>query len=187
MYTSPDWTVAFQAGETGELARLLPIRVQQCEIEGILKPYKIIDFVDLTEDAAFSALMSALQNSPPRLKQAPRFPGYAATVFGTPPDRNPLFIGRLAFSSQALFLLAPEGFIEYCDQQEIVSISFNTLGRINIEYDEDDMPWLELAYLDGTTGFWSQRAYFGRPEYIMEKISQAFLAYTRKYHMPPAS
>lgn len=94
MYTSPDWTVAFQEGEASEVPRLLPIRVQQCEVEGILKPYKIIDLADLTEDAAREELVKALKTNVPRLKRPPRFPGRAAVILGSLPDRNPLFMGR---------------------------------------------------------------------------------------------
>lgn len=94
MYASPDWTVAFLENETGEKPRLLPIRVQQCEVEGILKPYKMIELADLTEEAARDELVRVLQRNTPRLQQPPRFPGRAATILGALPERNPLFVGR---------------------------------------------------------------------------------------------
>ena len=36
------------------------------------------------------------------------------------------------------------------NEQEIVCVSFHEPGGVGIEDDEDDMPWLELAYLNGT-------------------------------------
>ena len=51
-YTQPEWAVAFKRDPKSEQGALLPIRVQKCEVGGLLGPIIYIDLVDLDEATA---------------------------------------------------------------------------------------------------------------------------------------
>jgi hypothetical protein len=167
MYTSPDWTVAFQEGEVGEEPRLLPIRIQQCEIEGILKPYRIIDLVELVEDAAREKLVSVLKRNPPQLKQPPRFPGSAATILGLLPDRNPLFLGREEIL-KSLYRFLHAGHTIVALTPSVSTEKGHSIGKTAIA--------VEYAYrnqCEYDTIFWlSQNPEDPSPEPLLETIKQ---------------
>jgi len=94
-----EWTAAFH------LQTLQPVRVQVCDVPGLLAPLGYIDLVDLEEDQAREALLSQLGQSPgpatippfPGGRAAPpafRFPGDPPPVWGVPHLRNYKFTGR---------------------------------------------------------------------------------------------
>jgi hypothetical protein len=84
--------------------------------------------------------------------------------------------------ADALLVLTLEGFVEYIDsQQQVDAVSFADLVGMQIQRDEDETVWLDLAYRDGRNGRWSQRAHFGPPADVARYISEAFMQYT-KHH-----
>ena len=54
-YTQPEWAVAFRRDPKGEQRAVLPVRVQNCEVEGLLGPIVYIDLIDLEETYARAA------------------------------------------------------------------------------------------------------------------------------------
>jgi tetratricopeptide (TPR) repeat protein len=98
-FCQDEWTAAFH------MQTLQPIRVQECNISGLIGPLAYIDLVGLNEDEAREALLSRLRQSPepaastpfPGGRAAPaafRFPGYPPPIWNVPHLRNPNFTGR---------------------------------------------------------------------------------------------
>jgi hypothetical protein len=57
LYTKPEWAVAFRRNPTGEQGLLLPVRIQKCDIKGLLGPIVYLDLVGLDEIAAQEKLL----------------------------------------------------------------------------------------------------------------------------------
>ena len=108
LYTWPELAAAFMRDPTGEKGTLLPIRVQKCELKGLLPAIVYIDLVDLDETAARDALLKGIKRKrmKPPVKSAfpgdvrrsvteqPRFPGALPPTWNVPHNRNPNFTGR---------------------------------------------------------------------------------------------
>jgi len=107
-YTHPEWAAAFVQDPTGEKGTLLPVRVQKCDLEGLLSPITYIDLVDLDETAADEALLQGIKQErmkPPvkptfprgaqrSVTERPRFPGALPPIWNVHHNRNPNFTGR---------------------------------------------------------------------------------------------
>ncbi len=107
-YTQPEWAVAFRRDPEGEQRAVLPVRVQKCEVEGLLGPIIYIDLVDLEEATAREALLAGVRNERGKPEMAPgfpgraqrtvpepqRFPGTLPPLWNVPYPRNPYFTGR---------------------------------------------------------------------------------------------
>ena len=58
-FPQSEWAVAFADDPTGEKGILLPVRVRECELKGLLGQISYIDLVGLDEDKAKNALLQA--------------------------------------------------------------------------------------------------------------------------------
>jgi len=74
LYTHPEWAAAFAQDPTGEKGTLIPIRVAECEIKGLLQQIVYADVVNLSEAEAKEVVLGALQERA-KPTQAPNFPG----------------------------------------------------------------------------------------------------------------
>jgi hypothetical protein len=74
-YTRPEWASALARDPTGENRILLPIRVQECTLTGLLAQIVYIDLVGLTETEAKTRLLSQVQGGRGKPDAAPLFPG----------------------------------------------------------------------------------------------------------------
>ena len=108
LYTQPELAAAFMRDPTGEKGTLLPVRVQKCDLKGILSAITYIDLVDLDETAAKESLLQGISRE--RIKpsvepafpgdvrrsvtEQPRFPGALPPIWNVPHARNPNFTGR---------------------------------------------------------------------------------------------
>src|SRR3712207_541684 len=87
IFPRPEWAAAFADDPLGLRRKLVPVRVEPCEPEGLLASIVYIDIAGLDEAAAASALLRGLE--PGRVKPAAvAFPGTG----GAPPAR-PRFPG----------------------------------------------------------------------------------------------
>jgi tetratricopeptide (TPR) repeat protein len=95
-FSREEWTAAL-AGR-----KLLPVRVREVDLGGILAVQVYIDLVGLPEDEARERLVEQLERKG-RLKPSgkprfpagePRFPGALPEIWNVPPIRNPNFTGR---------------------------------------------------------------------------------------------
>jgi tetratricopeptide (TPR) repeat protein len=107
-YTQPEWAVAFRHDPKSEKGALLPVRVQKCEVEGLLGSIVYIDLVDLDAATAHKALLDSVQHKRIKPATAPdfpgerqhtipepqRFPGALPPIWNIPFPRNPYFTGR---------------------------------------------------------------------------------------------
>jgi tetratricopeptide (TPR) repeat protein len=107
-YTQPEWTEAFRRDPKSEKGALLPVRVQKCEVEGLLGSVIYIDLVNLDEVRAHETLLAGVRRERGKPKTAPgfpgarehtlpeprRFPGHLPPLWNIPYRRNPFFTGR---------------------------------------------------------------------------------------------
>jgi len=108
LFTQPEWTAAFAQDPTGEKGTLLPVRVRECNLKGLLPQIIYIDLVGLDEVSAWEELLDGVSRerakptTPPgfpvtgsrSVLQEPRFPGALPWVWNIPHLRNPNFTGR---------------------------------------------------------------------------------------------
>ena len=95
-FAHAEWVAAFAKDPKGEKGLLIPIRIDDCRIEGLLKTIIYIDLVGLTEITAREILLRGLSSA--RNKPSP-YPARAgcATAAGSrrtrwaPPGRVPVF------------------------------------------------------------------------------------------------
>lgn len=73
-FTQPEWAVAFAQDPTALERKLIPVRVKECEPEGMLKPIVYVDLVGTSKSEAKQKLLDMLCD---RLKpdHEPDFPG----------------------------------------------------------------------------------------------------------------
>ncbi len=65
-YAFAEWAAAFRKDPKGKNGRILPVRIQKCEIDGLLGSIVYIDLVDLDEQCAREQLLAGVQ--PGRVK-----------------------------------------------------------------------------------------------------------------------
>ncbi|HUK42855.1 MAG TPA: FxSxx-COOH system tetratricopeptide repeat protein [Candidatus Bathyarchaeia archaeon] len=107
LYTQPEWAAAFAQDPTGEKRTLIPMRVRECKLQGLLAQIVYIDLVGKNEIQGRETLLAAAKGG--RLKPAtapgfpgarkldrasPRFPGALPDIWNVPHLRNPNFTGR---------------------------------------------------------------------------------------------
>jgi tetratricopeptide (TPR) repeat protein len=107
-YAFAEWATAFRHDARGKQGRVLPVRIERCEVEGLLGPIVYIDLVDLDEPLARERLLAGVQrerakpvkvafpasSSPPVPLDRPVFPGSLPPIWNVPYPRNSFFIGR---------------------------------------------------------------------------------------------
>ncbi|MBW4472627.1 MAG: tetratricopeptide repeat protein [Stenomitos rutilans HA7619-LM2] len=74
-FTHPEWAAAFAQDPTGEKRLLLPIRVGECALTGMLATIVYVDVVGVEEIAAQELVLQAVQTGRTKPEQKPRFPG----------------------------------------------------------------------------------------------------------------
>ncbi|MGJ5628126.1 toll/interleukin-1 receptor domain-containing protein [Nostoc sp. CALU 1950] len=74
LYTKSEWAAAFADDPQGENRKLIPIRIEKCELVGLHKPIIYVDIVGLPEQDACSAILGAFSERG-KPSQAPPFPG----------------------------------------------------------------------------------------------------------------
>lgn len=105
-FTQPEWAAAFAQDPKGEKGTLLPVRVRECHLEGLLSQIIYIDLVGLNEQDAKEALLKGISthrakptSAPPfpassPMSGTPRFPGSLPPVWNVPHIRNSNFTGQ---------------------------------------------------------------------------------------------
>ena len=116
-FTRPEWMAAFAEDPTSTHRKLIPVRVEECELTGLLAQIVYIDLVGKDEETARETLLSQIKVTerakpaarpafkpsaskpvePPRPAPAPArptFPTAAPTLWSVPYTRNTFFVGR---------------------------------------------------------------------------------------------
>jgi hypothetical protein len=73
-YTPPEWAAAFAQDPTAKEGKLLPIRVRECDLRGLLSQIVYIDLVGLAEDDAKRAVLYGVIRGRAKPAAAPTFP-----------------------------------------------------------------------------------------------------------------
>jgi hypothetical protein len=77
-YTAAEWSAAFTKDPAGKQRLLIPVRVRECQPDGLLTSKVYVDLVGLSEQDAKIALLGAFSERA-RPTQAPHFPGARVT------------------------------------------------------------------------------------------------------------
>jgi hypothetical protein len=72
-FTQPEWAAAFRKDPKGEKGLLVPVRVRECDIEGLLGQIVYIDLVKLDEAAAQRALLDGVKRGRRKPEEEPEF------------------------------------------------------------------------------------------------------------------
>ncbi len=89
-FTQSEWATGFGKDPKGEKGLLLPVRVKDCSLEGVLQHIVYIDLVNLGEEAARSELLNGVRTERAKPRVKPSFPGATR-----PPSRRSVFPGTL--------------------------------------------------------------------------------------------
>ena len=74
LYTQPEWAAAFVKDPTGQERALLPVRVRECTLTGILASIVYIDLVGLDEPVAREKLLMGVRSGRGKPTSPPAFP-----------------------------------------------------------------------------------------------------------------
>ena len=89
-YTHPEWTAAFAQDPTGKDRVLVPVRVGECQPQGMLRALNYVDLVGLDEETANQALLARISGKRLKPSHPPDFPAVAAPTV----SRQPGFPGQ---------------------------------------------------------------------------------------------
>ncbi|MCA1680235.1 MAG: TIR domain-containing protein, partial [Actinobacteria bacterium] len=81
-YCDAEWAAAFRSDPTGRERKLVPVRVRECEPEGLLGPIVYADLVGLSDTAARAELLSAVRMKRGKPANPPAFPSGAQDRHG---------------------------------------------------------------------------------------------------------
>ena len=120
-FTQPEWAAAFAQDPTGEQGLLVPVRVRECDMRGLLSQIVYIDLVGRDEDTAKKTLLDGV--SPRRAKPTtpPKLPGDMPTQSAAQPhfpggkELSPQEQVRLQFFLGCLFRATEEAFLQHRD------------------------------------------------------------------------
>lgn len=74
-FTQPEWAAAFASDPAGRSRRLIPVRVEECDLSGLLAQVIYIDIAGLTEDQAVAKLLTGVLPDRAKPTGRPPFPG----------------------------------------------------------------------------------------------------------------
>ncbi|HKC40537.1 MAG TPA: toll/interleukin-1 receptor domain-containing protein, partial [Gemmatimonadales bacterium] len=73
-FTQSEWTAAFARDPTGQKGALLPVRISQCSLEGMLRSIVHIDLAGLEETSARETLLQGFRQGRGKPTKEPGFP-----------------------------------------------------------------------------------------------------------------
>src|SRR3954468_20027822 len=74
-FTQPEWAAAFADDPTGEQGRVVPVRVAECDLKGLLGQIVYIDLVGRDEVKAIDELLRGVRRERAKPPKLPVFPG----------------------------------------------------------------------------------------------------------------
>ncbi|MCB0212634.1 MAG: toll/interleukin-1 receptor domain-containing protein [Anaerolineae bacterium] len=89
-FTQPEWNAAFAQDPTGEQGLLLPVRVRECELKGLLPQIVYIDLVGQDQETAKIELLNGIKRGRAKPMIEPHFPGEVKH----PISEQPAFPGK---------------------------------------------------------------------------------------------
>lgn len=104
-FPKAEWSAALVQDPTGEKRKLIPVRVVECDVPGLLKAISFVNLVGLNEQEARRALLAgvasggplghaAFPGASPAGEKVHRYPGAFPSVWNVPGRPNQNFMGR---------------------------------------------------------------------------------------------
>lgn len=84
-YTHPEWAAAFAQDPSGRKRNLIPVRVRECDLSGLLSQIIYIDLVGRDEASARERLLQHVSGERGKPGKPPTFPGAAERSVREPP------------------------------------------------------------------------------------------------------
>jgi hypothetical protein len=101
VYGEAEWQAAFQKDPRGEHGLLVPVRIAEVDLSGLLATRVYVDLVGQDAETAKGTLLTAVQKRRAKPTREPEFPGIASN----PPGQAPTFPGTaIAFWMQGSYL-----------------------------------------------------------------------------------
>jgi hypothetical protein len=85
-FTYPEWAAAFAKDPTGYKGVLLPVRVRECDLTGLLNQVIYVDLIGKDEAEAKKALLSGIQRERAKPLTKPKFPKNIPRLVFEPPS-----------------------------------------------------------------------------------------------------
>jgi len=85
-YAAAEWAAAFGADPTGKQRKLVPVRVRDCDPDGLLGSVVYVDLVGLESEASREALLAGVRSDRAKPARAPAHPGGGAGERPRRPD-----------------------------------------------------------------------------------------------------
>jgi len=73
-FVQPEWASAFRTDPTGMGRKLIPVRIQECELDALLAPIVRIDLFGCDPDVARARLLDGVREGRAKPEHAPAFP-----------------------------------------------------------------------------------------------------------------
>jgi RNA polymerase sigma factor (TIGR02999 family) len=80
-FCRPEWSSAFSQDPTGYARRLIPVRVRNCKVDGLLATVVYIDLVGNDEAAARQKILDHVRQTRSKPQRQPRFPAASRPIF----------------------------------------------------------------------------------------------------------
>ena len=118
-YCRAEWAAAFREDPAGEQRKLVPVRVRECDPDGLLGSLVYLDLVDVEPEASRSALLAGVRGERAKPASAPAHPGAragerrrrphgGAAIFNVPVKAR-TFVGRERSLEQLAAGLSTDG------------------------------------------------------------------------------
>ena len=147
-YTLAEWAAAFRADPTGMKRHLVPVRIQSCEVNGLLGSVVYIDLVSLDEVQARESLLAGVQLGRMKpmtvafpVQHIPResstlvaFPGSLPAIWHIPYPHNPVFTGREHLLARLANALKPGEAVALAQPQAISGLGGIGKTQLAVEY-----------------------------------------------------
>jgi tetratricopeptide (TPR) repeat protein len=99
-FTQPEWAAAFAQDPTGARRSLIPMRVGDCALTGLLATIVYVDLVAVAEATARDLVLQALQEGRLKPPRPPQFPGQGGAIAAAAkPIYPPNLIQNLPYAS----------------------------------------------------------------------------------------
>ena len=102
-FTQSEWSAAFTRDPDGRKRQLIPVRIDNCQPQGLLSSIICVDFVGLSERNAESALLSAVSRPRAKPKKLPSYPGTGTTSLTPEKTRSSMLDKKIESGSYDVF------------------------------------------------------------------------------------
>jgi hypothetical protein len=123
-FATPEWAAAFVNDPTGSKLKLVPVRVRECNPDGLLKAVVYIDLVGADEHVAKQRLLDGLSNLRAKPATQPRFPGQPHSVHPAAPFPGP---SRATVASREPYRPKIRSSVTELDQRRFLQAGFKRI------------------------------------------------------------